>query len=269
MEEEKTLGEWEVFIKNQVNEQDKGYFFKVDLEYPKELHDLHDTFPCAPEHMKIKEEMLSSYQKELGEKLGVKYGNEKLCLTLNDKEGYVLHYRNLKQYLDLGLKLTKVHKVLEFNQSAWLKPYIDLNTNLRKNATCKFDEDQAKLMNNSYFGKTCEDVRKYKDVKICTSKEEIEKLSKKERCDNWKIYNENLAAVLMKKNHVTLNKSRYVGTAVLGLSKEIMYDFHYKYMMKEYPQAKLLFTDTGECFLNILNLTHSKILCFQTHSATI
>ena len=128
------------------------------------------------------------------------------------------------------------------------KPYIDLNTNLKKNATCKFDEDQAKLMNNSYFGKTCEDVRKYKDVKICTSKEEIEKLSKKERCDNWKIYNENLAAVLMKKNHVTLNKPRYVGTAVLGLSKEIMYDFHYNYMMKEYPQAKLLFTDTGEFF---------------------
>ena len=107
-------------------------------------------------------------------------------------------------------------------------------------------------MNNSQFGKTCEDVRRYKDVKICTSKEEIEELSKKEKYDGWKIYNENLAAVLMKKNHVTLNKPRYVGTAVLGLSKEIMYDFHYNYIMKEYPNAKLLFTDTGELFLNIL-----------------
>ena len=94
-----------------------------------------------------------------------------------------MHYRNLKQYLDLGLKLKKVHKVLEFDQSAWLKPYIELNTNLRRQATCKFDEDQAKLMNNSYFGKTCEDVRKYKEVKICVNKEEIEKLSKKERMD--------------------------------------------------------------------------------------
>ena len=107
-------------------------------------------------------------------------------------------------------------------------------------------------MNNSYFGKTCKDVRKYKEVQICTSKEEIEKLSKKERCDGWKIYNENLAAVLMKRNSVNLNKPRYVGTAVLGLSKEIMYDFHYNYIMKEYPNAKLLFTDTGKCFLNIL-----------------
>ena len=99
-------------------------------------------------------------------------------------------------------------------------------------------------MNNSYFGKTCEDVRKYKDVKICTSKEDIEKLSKKEKYDGWTIYNSNLAAVLLKKNHVTLNKPRYIGTAVLGMSKEIMYDFHYNYMMKDYPNAKLLFSDT-------------------------
>ena len=243
-EEDKTVQEWVQFITAQKDEQEKGYFFKVDLEYPKELHDLHDTFPCAPEHMKIKEEMLSDYQKELGKKLGVKYDSEKLCLTLQDKTEYVLHYRNLKQYLDLGLKLKKVHKVLEFDQSAWLKPYIELNTNLRRQATCKFDEDQAKLMNNSYFGKTCEDVRKYTEVKICVNKEEIEKLSKKENCDGWRIYNENLAAVVMKRNVVTLNKPRYIGTAVLGMSKEIMYDFHYNYIKKDYPNAELLFTDT-------------------------
>ena len=100
--------------------------------------------------------MLSPYQKELGEKLGVKFGSEKLCLTLQDKTKYVLHYRNLKQYLDLGLKLKKVHRALEFNQSPWLKPYIELNTALRRNATCKFDEDQAKLMNNSFFGSSFE-----------------------------------------------------------------------------------------------------------------
>ena len=85
-EEDKTVQEWVEFITAQKDEQEKGYFFKVDLEYPKEIHDLHDTFPCAPEHLKIKEELLSNYQKELGEKLGVKYGGEKLCLTLNDKK---------------------------------------------------------------------------------------------------------------------------------------------------------------------------------------
>ena len=163
---------------------------------------------------------------------------------MNDKEKYVLHYRNLRQYLSLGLKLKKVHRVLEFEQSPWLKSYIELNTELRRNAKCKFDEDQAKLMNNSFFGKTCEDVRKYKDVKICMDKTRIQRIMKKEKCDGWKIYNENLAAVLMDRNTVKLNKPRYIGTAVLGLSKEIMYNFHYNFMMKEYSNVKLLFTDT-------------------------
>ena len=249
IEDGKSVEEWANFIKSLNDNQEKGYFLEVDLAYPKELHELHDTFPCAPEHLKIEETMLSKYQKELGKKLGVKYGGEKLCLTLNDKEKYVLHYRNLKQYLELGLKLKKVHRVLEFNQSNWLKCYIELNTELRRNATCKFDEDQAKLMNNSYFGKTCENVRKYKDVQICTDKATIQKLMKKERCDGWTTYNENLAAVLMDRQTVKLNKPRYVGTAVLGLSKEIMYKFHYGYMMKEYSSVKLLFSDTDSfCF---------------------
>ena len=83
--EDESVEEWVEFIKKK-DEQDKGYFLEVDLEYPKEIHDLHDTFPCAPEHLVIKEEMLSEYQKELREELGVKYGGTKLCLTLNEKE---------------------------------------------------------------------------------------------------------------------------------------------------------------------------------------
>ena len=87
-------------------------------------------------------------------------------------------------------------------------------------------------------------MRKYKDVKICCQKSEIDKLSKKEKFEGWTIYNKTLAAVMLQRNIVTLNKPRYVGTAVLGLSKHIMYNFHYNYVMKDYPQAKLLFTDT-------------------------
>ena len=96
--------------------------------------------------------MLSTYQQELGDQLEVKYGSEKLCLTLKDKEKYICHARNLKFYLKHGLKLKKVHKVLQFQQSAWLKPYIDLNTQLRQEADNKFEEGFAKLMNNSFFG---------------------------------------------------------------------------------------------------------------------
>ena len=127
--------------------------FELDLEYPQKLHDYHDTYPLAPEHINIKEEMLSLYQKEQAKKLNIKVVGEKLCLTLNDKTNYITHYRNLKQLLNLGLKIKKVHKVLKFNQSPWLKSYIDLNTQLRKMGLSKFEQDFAKLMNNSFFGK--------------------------------------------------------------------------------------------------------------------
>ena len=92
--------DWAEFILNLKDEQDVGYMFEVDLEYPEELHDLHDAYPLAPEKIEIKEEYLSEYQKELGRGCGVKFGAEKLCVTLNYKERYTLHYRNLKQYLE-------------------------------------------------------------------------------------------------------------------------------------------------------------------------
>ena len=100
------------------------------MEYPKELHDKHDIFPLAPEHLDIKKEMLSSYQNELAEELGVKVGGKKLCLTLDDKRKYICHYRNVKLYLEKGMKITKVHRILKFNQSPWLAEYNELNTNL-------------------------------------------------------------------------------------------------------------------------------------------
>merc|ERR1711954_139468 len=150
------------------------------------------------------------------------------------KEKYILHYRNLKQYLSLGLKLSKVHRVLMFKQSPWLKEYIDMNTQFRQEANNKFEVNLYKLMNNSFFGKTCEDVRKYNDVKIVKTEDDIEKLSKKENFKRWHIYNENLASVLMEKTSVTLNKPRCIGSAILALSKTVMYEFHYSYMTKKF-----------------------------------
>ena len=130
----------EDFIKNLPDHQVTGYYLEVDLSYPNHLHKLHDQYPLAPEHITIKEEMLSTYQKDLAKDLGIKVKGSKLCLTLQKKVSYKLHYRNLKQYLSLGMKLERVHRVLEFKQSPWVRPYIELNTNLRRKATCKADE---------------------------------------------------------------------------------------------------------------------------------
>ena len=119
----------------------EGCMLEVDLEYPPELHDRHDQYPLAPEHLEVNGTMLSEDQRQMVSDFDVKTGGAKLCLTLFDKHKYKLHYRNLKQYLNMGLRLKKVHRVLAFNQSPWIKKYIDLNTNLRKKAACKAEED--------------------------------------------------------------------------------------------------------------------------------
>ena len=145
---------------------------EVDLEYPQELHDLRN--------MKVTKEMLSSYSESIREKYNINIGQvHKLIPTLNNKEKYVLHYRNLQLYIDLGLKVTKVHRVSEFNQSPWLKQYIDFNTQKRTKAKNSFEKDFFKLMNNSVFGKTMENIQKIVDVKLLTDKKKLIKLTQK------------------------------------------------------------------------------------------
>ena len=125
--------------------------------YDKSLRDIHNDYPVAPEKIKVSNGMLSEYCKKIAEKYNILIGQvNKLIPTLKDKKEYVLHYRNLQLYLDLGLKIKKVHRVLEFDQSPWLKQYIDFNTQKRKHAKNSFEKDFFKLMNNSVFGKTME-----------------------------------------------------------------------------------------------------------------
>ena len=127
---------------------------EVDLEYPQELHDMHNDYPICPGKVKVLNDMLSSYCKKIAEKYKISIGLvSKLIPTLRDKKEYVLHYHNLQLYLNLGLKIKKVHRVLKFDQSPWLKQYIDFNTEKRKHAKNSFEKDFFKLMNNSVFGK--------------------------------------------------------------------------------------------------------------------
>ena len=224
----------------------KGLILEVDLEYPQELHDLHNDYPLGPEKIKVAKDMLSDYCKKIADKFNISSGLvHKLIPTLNDKEKYILHYRNLQSYLSLGLKLKKIHRVLEFNQSPWLKQYIDFNTQKRTHAKNSFEKDFFKLMNNSVFGKTMENIRKRVDVRLVTSKEKLLKLASKPTYVSSKIFNENLVAVHKIKETLTMNRPAYIGMCILDLSKTLMYDFHYNYIKHKYGnKAKLLFTDT-------------------------
>ncbi|CAB4019693.1 uncharacterized transposon-derived, partial [Paramuricea clavata] len=199
---------------------------EVDLEYPENLHDIHNEYPLAPESIEVNKV-------------------KKLIPNLNDKKNYVLHYRNLKLYLELGLKLTKVHRGVKFEESPWLAKYIQLNTNLRTKGATDFEKNFFKLMNNSVFGKTMENVRNRVNVKLVTAEEQLNKLAKKSYFKSVNIFTENLIAVHMEKTTVKLVKPIYLGMSILDLSKTLMYNFHYNYIKPKYGNnANLLFTDT-------------------------
>ena len=211
----------------------EGFILEVDLEYPQELHGIHNDYPVAPEKVKVSNNMLSAYCKKIAEKYNISIGLvSKLIPTLRDKKEYALHYRNLQLYLDLGLKIKKIHRVLKFDQSPWLKQYIDLNTEKRKHAKNSFKKDFFKLMNNSVFGKTMKNLRKRGDVRLVTNEKKLDKLTAKPSYVSSKIFNENLMALHKVKETLTLNRPAYVGMCILDLSKMLMYDFHYNYIKK-------------------------------------
>jgi hypothetical protein len=177
---------------------------------------------------------------------------EKLIPNLHPKEKYVVHYRNLKLYLSLGMRLTMIHRVMTFKQQPWLKTYIDFNTQKRKMANNEFEKDFFKLMNNAAFGKTMENLRKRPIVQLANNQSKARKLTSKPTFHAFRIFNEDLVAVHMLKQRLYLNRPIYVGFTILDVSKTLIYDFHYNYIKKKYGQcAKLLFTDTDSLCYNI------------------
>ena len=206
---------------------------EVDLEYPENLHDLHNDYPLAPEQIVVNK-------------------TSKLIPNLGDKKKYILHYENLKQYLKLGLKLTNIHRGIKFKESPWLEKYISPNTKLRTEAKNEFEKDFFKLMNNSVFGKTMENIRNRVDIKLVNNKKQAEKLSAKPNFKHCNIFSEDLVAIHMKKTKLDFDKPVYLGMCILDLSKTLMYDFHYNYIKKKFgDKAKLLLTDTDSLMYEI------------------
>ena len=210
-----------------------GYIFEVDLDYPKKLWETHNDYPLAPEKINVN-------------------GVEKLISHFKPRKNYVVHYRNLRQYLEMGMRITAVHRGISFEQSPWMEPYIRKNTELRKTAANSFEKDFFKLMNNSVFGKTIENIRKRQNIVLVDNRKTALKLSKRPNFERVTIFDKNLIAAHMKKTEIYFNKPMYVGQAILDLSKTLMFDFHYNYIKDKYGnKAELLFTDTDSLMFQI------------------
>ena len=220
----------EKFVKSYNKNSDKGYILEVDVDYPSKLHKLHSDMPFLPERMIIDK-------------------TKKLVCNLHDKKNYVVHISVLKQVLDHGLKLRKVHMVIE---KAWLKEYIDVNTELRKKASNDFEKDFFKLMNNAVFGKTMENVRRHRGIKLVKTDHRRNKLVSEPNYHTMKLIEENLSIIEMKKVKVKMNKPIYLGLCILEISKIIMYEFWYDYVKNKYGnKARLCYTDTDSFVINI------------------
>ena len=220
----------EKFVKSYNKNSD---ILEVDVDYPSKLHKLHSDMPFLPERMIINKTKM-------------------LVCNLHDKKNYVVHISVLKQALDHGLKLRKVHRVIEFDQKVWLKEYIDVNIELRKKASNDFEKDFFMLMNNAVFGKTMENVRKHRDIKLVKTNHRKNKLVPEPNYHTMKLIDDNLAIIEMKKVKVKMNKPIYLGLCILEISKIIMYEFWYDYVKNKYGnKARLCYMDTDSFVINM------------------
>ncbi|XP_065180407.1 uncharacterized protein LOC135810966 [Sycon ciliatum] len=232
-----------------------GFIVECDLEAPSSLHYYFNDYPLAPEVMRTFSDKLSPYQQALVEELKVSaVDGVKLTPSLLPKSKYVLHYRTLQLYSRLGMVVTAVHKVLGFQQSAWMAPYINLNTALRTRATTDFEKSFYKLMNNSVFGKTMENVRNRARIDLLReeSEEQVLRAVSKPTYVRHDIFPNGLVGIEKQYTEIKLNKPVYVGMSILDLSKVHMYSFYYDVLKEQYgSRIRLLYTDTDSVIVHI------------------
>ncbi len=239
-----------------------GYIYEADLEYPSNLHDKHNDLPLAPEKVIINNQT-------------------KLIPHFNDRKNYVVDGENLKFYVEHGMKITDIHRVLRYKKEAWLKPYIDLNTKLRAESKFEFHKDFFKLMNNSVYGQTLMDVTRFSNFELVTTKKRYDWLNRKPHLiknepwvfpcthcnesttnikdgltnESFKVESKDCTCLVRLekiKLRVILDRPIYVGFKILELSKHLMYLFWYDVLKKHYgDRIKLLATDTDSFIIEI------------------
>ena len=243
------------------------FIISLQLEYPEELHDLHDQLPLAPSQETVTFDGLSPHAKRLYEKFyperKCRLKEKKLMATLENKKDYVTHVANLKLYLELGLKVKKIKRVISFRQKRFLDTFINHITNLRSKAKTPFEIFQMKLIANSSFGKFIEDVFKYMTTKIVQNDQDVDKYVATSNFSSFTIINEFIVALHSKPKSVTLNKGYAVGFTILEFAKFIMYSLLYKIILPNCPNYKILMHDTDSFLASIKGMSseefHSKL----------
>lgn len=232
-----------------------GYILEVDLEYPEHLHRLHDAYPLAPETTFIEYANLSPYAQKIHKQFAnnTLFKAKRLMSTLNNKLNYVVHYRNLQLYVSLGMKIKKVHRILKFEQQAFLQKYIGLCTEKRVAAKSDFEKKMYKLFANSVFGKFCENKRDYTNIELITNQKMLAKRVASPFYKNVKIINKHLTAVIMRQKSITLDKAYPIGFSILELSKYFMYDTWYNVIQPYFGLNNIIFglTDTDSWIFSV------------------
>jgi len=156
----------------------------------------------------------------------------------------VLYLRNLQLYTQLGMRVQKVHRVLAFDQKAYLTPYIQFNTEKRQQARSDFEKDLYKLLSNAVYGKTIEQLRSSTHIKLISDRQTAECYIRKPTCKTFQIINDDLTMIHLGKRKIKMNKPIFAVMVILDIAKKVVYEMHYNYIRTKFPSAKLLFTDT-------------------------
>ena len=235
------------------DDSDVGYILEVDLVYPDDLHDEHNDFPLAPHKMTIQPDMLSGTAKEILERTQHKLiPTSKLVSTFLPRNRYVIHYRTLKYYLSKGLHVTRVHRIISFKQSKWMKPYIEFCISKRKEATSPFESALYKLFVNSNYGKLMEDKRKRVKVDLVLNNSMAERRVRNHLCKSMKIIDDDKILFQMLPDRVVLDKPIIVGFTVLELAKLHVYKLYYDRLKAFYKsRMSLIYSDTDSLLVEV------------------